>query len=197
MSRSHLIFLGLTAAFIAAACKGKPEEPTPQEAPQQATVDTAAERAARDAAAAEEERRRREEEERMRQQRIADSLAALSRSGEEMRAALATMIHFDYDKADVRPDDAAILDAKVALLQQNANLRIRVHGHCDERGSDEYNLALGNRRATMVKQYLVNHGIDGSRIETQSWGEERPIAQGATEEAWSQNRRAEFEIIGS
>jgi peptidoglycan-associated lipoprotein len=70
-----------------------------------------------------------------------------------------------------------------------------VHGHCDERGSDEYNLALGNRRATMVKQYLVNHGIDASRIETQSWGEERPIAQGASEDAWSQNRRAEFEVI--
>ena len=150
-----------------------------------------------DSIAAEEERRRREEAERMQRQREADSLAALSRSGDEMRAALATMIHFDYDKADVRPDDAAILDAKVATLQQNPNLRIRVHGHCDERGSDEYNLALGNRRATMVKQYLVNHGIDASRIETQSWGEERPIAQGASEEAWSQNRRAEFEIIGS
>ena len=197
MSRSRLIYLGLTAAVIMAACGKKgPEAPAPK-APQATGPDTAAERMRADSIAAEEERRRREEAERIQRQREADSLAALARSGDEMRAALATMIHFDYDKADVRPDDAAILDAKVALLQQNANLRIRVHGHCDERGSDEYNLALGNRRATMVKQYLVNHGIDASRIETQSWGEERPIAQGATEEAWSQNRRAEFEIIGS
>jgi peptidoglycan-associated lipoprotein len=196
MSRSHLMFLGLTAAFIVAACgKKEPEAPAP-EAPT-ATVDTAAERARADSIAAEEERRRREEAERIQRQREADSLAALARSGDETRAALATMIHFDYDKADVRPDDAAILDAKVAILQQNSGLRIRIHGHCDERGSDEYNLALGNRRATMVKQYLVNHGIDASRIETQSWGEERPIAQGASEEAWSQNRRAEFEIVGS
>jgi len=195
MSRSPLIVLGLAAAFVVAACgKKEPEVPAPDTGPV-AAVDTAAERARADSIAAEEERRRREEAERIQRQREADSLAALSRSGEETRAALATMIHFDYDKADVRPDDAAILDTKIAILQANPGFRIRVHGHCDERGSDEYNLALGNRRATMVKQYLVNHGIDASRIETQSWGEERPIAQGATEEAWAQNRRAEFEII--
>jgi peptidoglycan-associated lipoprotein len=195
MSRSPLIVLALVAAVVIAACGKKPAEaPAPEQAPQ-ATVDTAAERMRADSIAAEEARRRAEEEERMRRQREADSLAALSRSAEEMRATLATMIHFDYDKADVRPDDAAILDAKVALLQANSNVRVRVHGHCDERGSDEYNLALGNRRATMVKQYLVNHGIDASRIETQSWGEERPIAQGSTEDAWAQNRRAEFEVI--
>jgi peptidoglycan-associated lipoprotein len=186
--------LCVVAAFVAACGGGnpEPETPAPEAPPPEATVDTAAERARME----EEERRRREEEERMRRQREADSLAALSRSAEEVRATLATMVHFDYDKADVRPDDAAILDVKVSILQANPNLRVRVHGHADERGSDEYNLALGNRRATMVKQYLVNRGIDGSRIETQSWGEERPIAQGATEEAWAQNRRAEFEIVG-
>jgi len=195
MSRSPLIVLGLAAAFVIAACgKKEPEPPAPAEAPT-ATVDSAAERARADSIAAAEEARRREEAERLQRQREADSLAALSRNAEEMRAALATMIHFDYDKADVRPDDAGTLDAKVTILQQNPNLRIRVSGHCDERGSDEYNLALGNRRATAVKQYLVNHGIDASRIETQSWGEERPIAQGSTEEAWAQNRRAEFEVL--
>jgi peptidoglycan-associated lipoprotein len=110
---------------------------------------------------------------------------------------LATMIHFDYDRANVRPgDDAAALDAKVAILQANPNLRIRINGHCDDRGSDEYNLALGNRRAVAVKQYLVNKGIDASRIDTQSWGEERPAAMGSDESAWAQNRRAEFEITG-
>jgi len=195
MSRSPLIVLGLVAAMVAAACGGGIPEPEAAPTPMPATVDTAAERAAADSIAAEEERRRREEAERIQRQREADSLAALSRSGEEVRAMLATMIHYDYDKADIRPDDGAGLDAKVSILQANPNLRIRIHGHCDERGSDEYNLALGNRRATAAKQYLVNRGIDASRIETQSWGEERPIAQGMTEDAWAQNRRAEFEIV--
>ena len=194
MSRTPLIVLGLVAAMVAAACGKK--EPDLAPAPEAAAgPDTMAERMRADSIAAEEERRRREEAERIQRQREADSLAALSRSGEEVRAMLATMVHFDYDKASIRPDDAAALDAKVSILQANPNLRIRIHGHCDERGSDEYNLALGNRRATSVKQYLVSHGIDGSRIETQSWGEERPIAQGQSEDAWGQNRRAEFEIV--
>jgi len=107
---------------------------------------------------------------------------------------LSTMIHFDLDKANVRADDMGSLDQKVAILQANPDLRIRVTGHCDERGSDEYNLALGNRRAQAAKQYLVSHGIDASRIETQSYGEERPMVDGHDESAWSQNRRAEFEV---
>lgn len=194
MSRTPLIVMGLVAAMVAAACGSKPEPaaaPTPVAA---AGPDTAAERMAREAAE-EEARRAREEAERIQRQREADSLAALARAGDEVRAMLAAMIHFDYDRAEIRPDDAGALDAKVAILQANPNLRLRIHGHCDERGSDEYNLALGNRRATAVKAFLVNRGIDGSRLETQSWGEERPIAQGTEEGAWTQNRRAEFEIV--
>src|SRR5467141_5302047 len=112
-----------------------------------------------------------------------------------VRALLGTMIHFDYDKSNIRSEDAGTLDQKVAILQANPNLRIRISGHCDERGSDEYNLALGNRRATASKQYLVSHGIDASRIETVSYGEERPIVNGHDETAWAQNRRDEFEIL--
>jgi peptidoglycan-associated lipoprotein len=145
------------------------------------------------AAQAEADRRAREEAER--RQRIADSLAALGKGTEAVKTILATMIHFDYDKAIIRGGDAAVLDQKVAILQANPGLRIRISGHCDERGSDEYNLALGNRRATAAKQYLTSHGIDPSRIETVSYGEERPLAQGHTEEAWAQNRRDEFEIL--
>lgn len=196
MSRTPLIVLGLVAATVAAACGGNPEPEVAPAAAPTATVDTAAARRAADSLAAEAERLAREEAERIARQREADSLAALARSGDEVRAMLATMIHFDYDRAEIRSDDASSLDAKVAILQANPDLRIRIHGHCDERGSDEYNLALGNRRATAVKAFLVNRGIDGSRIDTQSWGEERPIAQGMTEDAWSQNRRAEFEIVG-
>ncbi len=198
MKRLHLLVsIGLVAA-IAAACGGgtPPAPPAPQ--PNADSI-AAAERARQDsiaAAQAEAERRAREEAERIARQREADSLAAIARAAEEVRSLLAAMIHFDYDRANIRPDDAGSLDQKVAILQANPDLRIRITGHCDERGSDEYNLALGNRRATAAKQYLVSHGIDASRIETQSYGEERPIAAGSDEDAWAQNRRAEFEIVG-
>ena len=195
-SVSLLLALGLGAAvFAAASCGGNP-------APQNTTpaVDTAAEnQRIRDsiaAAQAEAERQAAAERERIEAQRRADSLAALARASEEVRSTLAAMIHFDLDKSNIRSDDAGVLDQKVAILQANPELRIRIGGHCDERGSDEYNLALGNRRAQSAKQYLVSHGIDASRIETQSWGEEKPLVDGHDESAWSQNRRDEFEIIG-
>lgn len=135
------------------------------------------------------------------QKRAADSAAAAAAAArdaaaaaERARAALTAMVHFDFDKSDIRPEDQQILDAKVPVLQANPSVTIRVAGHTDERGSDEYNLALGQRRAAAVKAYLVQHGISDSRIETISYGEEHPIAQGHDESAWSQNRRAEFEI---
>lgn len=193
-SVSLLLMLGLSVATVATSCGGNPapENPTPN-----ADSAAAAERARQDsiaAAQAEADRLAREEAERIARQREADSLAALSRSAEEVRNMLASMIHFDLDRSNIRPDDMGALDQKVAILQANPDLRIRIGGHCDERGSDEYNLALGNRRAQAAKQYLVSHGIDASRIETQSWGEERPMVDGHDESAWSQNRRAEFEV---
>jgi len=189
-----LLALGLGAAVVAAAsCGGNPP-------PQNTTpaVDTAAEnQRIRDsiaAAQAEAERQAAAERERIAAQRRADSLAAVARAGDEVRSTLAAMIHFDLDKSNIRSDDMGTLDQKVAILQANPELKIRIGGHCDERGSDEYNLALGNRRAQSAKQYLVSHGIDASRIETQSWGEERPLVDGHDENAWSQNRRDEFEV---
>jgi len=104
------------------------------------------------------------------------------------------MIHFDLDKSNIRGDDMGALDQKVAILQANPDLRIRIGGHCDERGSDEYNLALGNRRAQAAKQYLVSHGIDAGRIE-RSRGRGTAAVDGHDESAWSQNRRDEFEPI--
>jgi peptidoglycan-associated lipoprotein len=192
-SVSLLLALGLGAAVIAAAsCGGNP--PPQNTAP---AVDTAAEnqriRDSINAAQAEAERQAAAERERIARQREADSIAALGRASEEVRSTLAAMIHFDLDKSNIRSDDMGALDQKVAILQANPDLKIRIGGHCDERGSDEYNLALGNRRAQSAKQYLVSHGIDASRIETQSWGEERPLVDGHDENAWSQNRRDEFE----
>ncbi len=194
-SVSLLLALGLGAAVIAgASCGGNPPPQTPVP---NADSAAAAERARQDSAAAaqaERDRQARAEADRIARQREADSIAALARGSEEVRNTLAGMIHFDLDKSNVRSDDMGMLDQKVAILQANPNLRIRIGGHCDERGSDEYNLALGNRRAQSAKQYLVSHGIDASRIETQSWGEERPLVNGHDESAWSQNRRDEFEV---
>jgi peptidoglycan-associated lipoprotein len=191
-SVSLLLALGLGAAMITASSCGK--NPPPETAPQPA-VDTAAEnqriRDSIDAA----NRAAQDEAERLRRQREADSIAALNRAGEEVRTTLLAMIHFDLDKSSIRGDDMGALDQKVAIMQANPDLRIRIGGHCDERGSDEYNLALGNRRAQSAKQYLVSHGIDAGRIETQSWGEERPAVDGHDESSWSQNRRDEFEPI--
>jgi peptidoglycan-associated lipoprotein len=189
-----LVLVGCAAAAVAVACGGNPPPQNPTPTVNQDSIDAAArarqdsiDRAAREA-------QEREEAERLRRQREADSLAALGNSTEAMRTLLGTMIHFEYDQASIRPNDAGVLDQKVGILQANPDLRIRISGHCDERGSDEYNLALGNRRATSAKQYLVSHGIDAGRIETVSYGEERPLAPGHDEDAWAQNRRDEFEI---
>src|SRR5882762_2298020 len=167
MKRLPLLLLSGLAVAVMAACGGKKPETTP--APVGINADSAAEAdrlRADSIARAEREARERQEAERRRQQALADSLAALGQTTNAVRALLGTLIHFDYDKALIRGGDAAVLDQKVAILQANSGLRIRISGHCDERGSDEYNLALGNRRATAAKQYVVSHGIDASRIET-------------------------------
>jgi len=194
---SLLFMIGLGAAVVAAGCgKKNTEQVSPVVNADSAAQAEQARRDAEAAAQAERDRLARAEAERLAGQKAADSAAAAASVATEVRNMVAAMIHFDYDKSNVRPDDAGILDQKVAVLQANPELRIRVRGHCDERGSDEYNLALGNRRAQAAKQYLVSHGIDASRIETQSWGEERALVDGHDEGSWSQNRRDEFEIIG-
>ena len=149
-------------------------------------------------AQADEAARRAAADEAARRKAADDAAAAAARdaanAAASARTTLLAMVHFDYDQSDLRADDRALLDAKVPILQANTGVMIRVAGHTDERGSDEYNLALGQRRAAAVKAYLVQHGIPETRIETVSYGEERPVAQGSDESAFSQNRRAEFEI---
>lgn len=198
MNRLQLLVLATLATAGAVAACGKKPDTTPT--PVAAGPDTAAENAKRRAdslaqAQADSARRAQEEADRVARQRAADSLAALAKSGDEVKAMLGMMIHFDYDKANILAGDQQTLDQKIAILQRNPSLRVQISGHCDERGSDEYNLALGNRRANAAKQYLVSHGIDASRIETISYGEERPLNPGHSEDAWSQNRRDEFTIL--
>jgi peptidoglycan-associated lipoprotein len=100
------------------------------------------------------------------------------------------VIFFDTDKYDIDQTDAAALRAQAEWLQRYPNKRATVEGHCDERGTREYNLALGERRANAAKNYLASLGIDAARVSTVSHGKERPVALGSNEQAWAQNRRA-------
>lgn len=104
-------------------------------------------------------------------------------------------VNFDFDKSDLNPEARAILSDNARKLEQNLEVYIRLEGHCDERGTVEYNLALGERRARSVRDYLVNYGINPGRITIISYGKERPIDPGHSEDAWAKNRRAEFVIL--
>jgi peptidoglycan-associated lipoprotein len=101
---------------------------------------------------------------------------------------------FDYDKADIRPDQVAVLQRTAAALKAKGNARFTIEGHCDERGSEEYNLGLGDRRANAVKEFLLGQGIPANRINVVSYGEERPVCRDETEECYTKNRRAHFAV---
>ena len=104
-------------------------------------------------------------------------------------------IYFDFDKSDVRYDQVPRLEANSSWLKGHRGIKFRIEGHCDERGSEEYNLALGDRRANRVKEFLVKEGVDSSSINTISYGEERPVCREATEDCYQRNRRAAFVLI--
>jgi len=101
-------------------------------------------------------------------------------------------IHFAFDKSDIRPGDAKILDASAKWLTANPNNLVLIEGHCDERGTNEYNLALGERRAKAAMNFLVSQGVAASRVTIISYGEERPLCRDASEKCWSENRRDMF-----
>ncbi len=104
-------------------------------------------------------------------------------------------VYFDFDKSNLRSDSKSGLDANYDLLMQFPDVMVKIEGHCDERGTVEYNLSLGEKRATSCKDYLVGLGIDASRISTISYGKEKPVDAGHSEAAWGKNRRCEFKII--
>jgi peptidoglycan-associated lipoprotein len=178
--------LALVTLFVAACRRQQIETPGPRTT---TSVDTSfREGAMRDSLA---------RAERIRQQAFEDSLrAARSRDTDALRNTLREVIHFDFDEADLRDDARARLDAKLPILLANPGVSLRISGHADERGSDEYNLALGQRRAAAAKRYLTERGVAPSRIETVSFGEEQPVAPGGDESAFGVNRRAEFDVTG-
>jgi len=105
------------------------------------------------------------------------------------------MIHFDYDKFFIREDAKPVLEANASYLKKWTSVKILVEGHCDERGTEEYNLALGEKRAKSTFDYLVSLGISADRIKTISYGKSQPVDTGHNEIAWQKNRRAQFTII--
>ena len=104
-------------------------------------------------------------------------------------------IYFDFDKYDLRSSDREILSLNAVVLKDNPTVKIRIEGNCDERGTVEYNLALGERRASSARDYLINLGIDSDRISIISYGKEKPKYSGHNEESWSRNRRDDFIIV--
>ena len=189
------VMIAALAIGGATACGGppEPEGPTPEELAAQARADSIA-RAQQQARADSIARAQAAERERLAAEQRARAAAAAET--EAARSILQEMINFDYDRSAIRPDAEQRLMRKLAVLRANPNARIRIAGHADERGSIEYNLALGQRRAQAAKDFLVGFGIDGGRIEVVSFGEDRPLVRASNEEAWAQNRRDEFTVIG-
>jgi peptidoglycan-associated lipoprotein len=142
----------------------------------------------------------------LRAQQRADSIAAAeaaaraaatdTRSAGELANVLAQRVYFDYDRDDLRDDARAVLDAKVPILLANPGVTVEITGHTDERGTAEYNLALGQRRAAQVKRYLTAKGVPDARLSAHSLGDSQPAVDGTDESAYQQNRRAEFQPSG-
>jgi peptidoglycan-associated lipoprotein len=129
---------------------------------------------------------------------VVDEYARLkAMSAEEIeKSGLLKEIFFDFDKADIREQDRATLSQNAASLKRFDFLRITVEGHCDERGTVEYNLALGERRAKAASDYLLSLGVEADRLKTVSYGKEVPTCTQSTEECWQRNRRAHFTVTG-
>lgn len=121
--------------------------------------------------------------------------AAVPGSEQDFIVNVGDRVYFDLDSYDVKSDAYPRLDAQAQWLQRYPNVRIRIEGNADERGTREYNLALGARRAESVRNYLVDRGIPAARIDTISFGKERPIAEGSSEDAWARNRNAHTAIV--
>lgn len=193
--------IGLSFRLGGEAEAPPPPPPAPRPRVNQDSIDAARRREAQaqaDAAAAARARARADSiaaADRARQNAIDAANRAAADAAARLRATLEAKIYFDLDKSDLRGDAKALLDAKLPIIQANPNLRIRIEGNADERGSDEYNQALGMRRAQQAKRYLVSKGIAEGRIDIASNGEEKPVCTAHDDSCWSQNRRDEFVIV--
>ena len=178
----------LSVAVLASGCsrhKSASAVPTPNRA--------GADDAAREAGEREAAKLREESDRAAAAERLAAERAAGDR--ELVRATLTTPVQFEFDRATISEEGIRILDQKVEALQKNPSIRIRVEGNADDYGSDEYNMVLSQRRAAVVNRYFNERGIDASRIQIVSYGEERPVCKGEDEPCRSKNRRDEFVVL--
>jgi peptidoglycan-associated lipoprotein len=172
MARAPRLFVPVLALGLVAACGGKQVEETPPPAPEMTPAPAPTPRPSPVAV---------------------DTV----RSTPDTRGTtLAERIHFALDRSDLSPEARTTLAAKAEIMRGSPNVMLRISGHADERGSDEYNLALSKRRAAEARRFLMQQGVDGTRLETVGYGEEQPLDTGATEPAWAMNRRAEFSVSG-
>jgi len=197
-----LVLIGLAVALALSGCAKKEVQTVPSGAePGRSDVErqapSAEEGAEGDMAVEGEEQRVDEygltEEERAARAEEEDRKMQRSEAMEELQ----TRIHFAFDSYELRSEARKILQRKAELLQQFPELDMVIEGHCDERGTDEYNLALGERRARAAYELLIILGVDADRLSIISYGEEKPLVEGHNETAWAKNRRAEFRIIES
>ncbi len=199
-----VLILILCLGLVLAACPKKKvvkEEPSARKAEEQALAEREkaakleAEKAARERELAKirEEEAKREKEKEFEKSLVAKREPGIA--GEVFESDMLKDIHFDFDKYDIRPEDAEILRENASLLMKYSSVKIQIEGHCDERGTNEYNLALGERRANAAKNYLISLGLSANRISTISYGEERPFDPGHNEDAWAKNRRGHFVIL--
>ena len=201
---SLVVILVLCLGLILSGCPKKtvpisePSAPKSEDAARLEAEKAAKEKAEREAREKEEARIKEEAAKREKEKEFEKSLVAKKQPGIEgqvLESKLLKDIHFDFDRYEVRPQDIEILKENAALIMKNPTLKIQIEGHCDERGTAEYNLALGERRASSAKKYLVSLGIPADRLSTISYGKEMPVDPGHTEEAWAKNRRGHFIIL--
>ncbi|MBW1697236.1 MAG: peptidoglycan-associated lipoprotein Pal [Deltaproteobacteria bacterium] len=185
-----VLLLAIPGLLFTVSCAKK----TVRAQPAVKAEDEAAKKAAEEAARrAELERQKRLEEERLRAEKARREAEKGKMEDERVRFE-SEMIYFDFDKSNLKPEAQEVLKRKAEFLRKYPDVKVIIEGHCDERGTNEYNLALGDRRANSAKAFLVNLGIAESRLTTISYGEERPLDPGHNEKAWAKNRRDQFVI---
>jgi peptidoglycan-associated lipoprotein len=174
-----------SALFLMTSCATQKEATVEEVTPPPSGPSEAELRAAREAEERAEQERR-EEERRMREE-------ALAR--QEMEDFESDNIYFDFDKSELKPEARAVLVKKAEYLKKNREYAVRIEGNCDERGTNEYNLALGERRAHAAFDFLESLGVSENRMSTISYGEERPLDPRSGEEAWAKNRNDQFKLV--